>query len=405
MPRIVLERSLKGKEKSLLDTAFPQGRLAVVFDPQTYDALGRRVIDAMQAARVTEILLPAHPSPDDHLLKTIRMQSKACAALVAIGSGTINDLCKRAAFLDSKPYGVFATAPSMNGYVSANASLYTSSQGGAQKESFPAAAPSYVFADLEVLASAPLRLIRSGLGDSLCRATAQADWLLSHFLLQTPYDARPFEMLADIEKELFSSSATLVQGDIRAIELLMRTLLLSGEGMTLAGGSYPASQGEHMIAHSYELLSHMCAKPHSPSAADLYHGEIIAVTTLEMASLQSHMLENFSPRFKSISAFEDKKLQALFGPATESYKHAFSFKLDRVEANLSLMAARWREAKSPLAEVTHSSEFLKDVMEAAGAATTPAQLGMDDDLYRAARKYAFYIRDRFTFLDLEVMVE
>ena len=32
-------------------------------------------------------------------------------ALIAIGSGTINDLCKYASAQDGKPYAVFATAP------------------------------------------------------------------------------------------------------------------------------------------------------------------------------------------------------------------------------------------------------------------------------------------------------
>ena len=44
-------------------------------------------------------------------------------ALVAVGSGTINDLCKYAAAQDGKPYAVFATAPSMNGYTSKNAAI------------------------------------------------------------------------------------------------------------------------------------------------------------------------------------------------------------------------------------------------------------------------------------------
>ena len=38
-----------------------------------------------------------------------------------------------------------------------------------------------------MLAAAPPRLIRAGLGDSACRSTAQADWLLSHMLLDRPY--------------------------------------------------------------------------------------------------------------------------------------------------------------------------------------------------------------------------
>ena len=44
-------------------------------------------------------------------------------AVIAIGSGTINDLCKYASAADRKPYAVFATAPSMNGYTSLNAAI------------------------------------------------------------------------------------------------------------------------------------------------------------------------------------------------------------------------------------------------------------------------------------------
>lgn len=401
MPRIVLERSLKGKEKSLLDAAFPEGRLAVVFDPQTYEALGQRVIEAMPEKRAVEILLPSHPSPTVSLVDAIRAQSKECTALVAIGSGTINDLCKRAAFLEGKPYAVFATAPSMNGYVSANASLYA--QGLTQKETFSAAAPVYVFTDLEVLASAPLRLIRSGLGDSLCRATAQVDWLMSHLLLHTPYDVRPFDMLMGIEEALFTRSAALAQGDVGAVELLMRTLLLSGEGMTLAGGSYPASQGEHMIAHCYESLDHQRAQQEGTESCKIFHGEIIAVTTLEMAALQARLLAEPSLRFERLLDCDNEIMRSVFEASAEAYPSGFAVKQARIASQLSHMATRWQEARRQVAAVTHAPEFLKDVMEAAGAATTPAALGLREDLYHTARQVAFYTRERFTFLDLEAM--
>ena len=113
-------------------------------------------------------------------------------ALVAVGSGTINDLCKYAAAQDGKPYVVFATAPSMNGYTSMNAAITVDGH----KKTLPAATPLGVFMDLGVLAAAPARMIRAGLGDSLCRSTAQADWLLSHHLLGTPYRRAPFALLA-----------------------------------------------------------------------------------------------------------------------------------------------------------------------------------------------------------------
>ena len=53
------------------------------------------------------------------------------------------------------------------------------------------------------MAAAPPRMIRSGLGDSLCRPTAQADWLLAHLLFDQPYRTMPFVLLEADEAQLF----------------------------------------------------------------------------------------------------------------------------------------------------------------------------------------------------------
>src|SRR6185295_482865 len=147
-------------------------------------------------------------------------------AVVAVGSGTINDLCKLAARDRGVPQLVFATAPSMNGYTSLSASL---TEGGV-KRSLRAATPVAAFFDLGVLAAAPIRLIRAGLGDSICRPTAQADWRLAHLLLDQPYRAAPFALLAGDEAALLARADALVTGDLAAMRHLARTLVLSGFG-------------------------------------------------------------------------------------------------------------------------------------------------------------------------------
>ena len=48
-----------------------------------------------------------------------------------------------------------------------------------------------------VLAAAPSRMMRAGLGDTVCRTTAQVDWLLSHLLLDTVYAETPYRLMAD----------------------------------------------------------------------------------------------------------------------------------------------------------------------------------------------------------------
>jgi len=74
-----------------------------------------------------------------------------CDAIVAVGSGTLNDLSKLAAGKRGVPQLVFGTAPSMNGYTSVSASV---AEGGV-KRSVRSRTPIGVFLDLGVLSAAP----------------------------------------------------------------------------------------------------------------------------------------------------------------------------------------------------------------------------------------------------------
>ena len=146
-----------------------RGRVAVVSDATPEEVLGARVKRGLASlGRVIPILLPFHPQADLETAEAIMAQAGEADALLAVGSGTINDLCKYAVARLERPYAVFATAPSMNGYTSVNAAVTV--QG--LKKTLPAAGARGVFLDLKVLAAAPKRMILAGLGDSLCRPTA-----------------------------------------------------------------------------------------------------------------------------------------------------------------------------------------------------------------------------------------
>src|SRR5215468_9851558 len=189
---VVIADSLEGIEGDLVARLDLGRRLPVVSDPTTHGVMGARVERALTAAgEVIPNRLRDHPHADDATVGRIRAATTDADVLIAVGSGTINDLCKYAAFQDGKPYAAFGTAPSMNGYTSANAAITLDGH----KKSLPTAAPLGVFLDLAILAAAPRRMIQAGLGDSICRPTAQADWLLAHLLLGQPYRRVPFVLL------------------------------------------------------------------------------------------------------------------------------------------------------------------------------------------------------------------
>jgi glycerol-1-phosphate dehydrogenase [NAD(P)+] len=390
---VLIEDSLAGREADLVAALDLAGRLAVVSDATTHRVMGRRVEQALaRTAAVQSLVLPDRPEPDLATVGRLRQAAVDAAALVAVGSGTINDLCKYAAALDGKPYAVFATAPSMNGYASVNAAITVDGH----KKSLPARPAVGVFFDLEILAAAPLRLIRAGLGDSLCRCTAQADWLLAHLLLGRPYRSAPYALLAEDEPHLLARPEALVEGDLAAIRRLVRTLVLSGFGMALCGGSDPASQGEHLISHYADMMADR-AWPQN------LHGEQIGVTTLFMAGLQARLLDGPPPRIRP-SAVDEAAMIEHFG--AELGRSCWQeFRPKRVDEGAAIqlnhrLTERWDEIRARIAAIRRPPQQLCTILQRAGAAAGPEALGWPRAFYGEAVRHAREIRNRYTFLDL-----
>jgi glycerol-1-phosphate dehydrogenase [NAD(P)+] len=368
------------------------GRLAVVFDDITAGVLGERVARALRSiAAVETIDLGAKPYADDNTVGWLREASAQSDALIAVGSGTINDLCKASARADNKPYAVFGTAASMNGYTSVTAAITV----GGLKKTVPGIAARGVFLDLDVLAAAPARMTRAGLGDSLCRATCQTDWRLAQAICAVPYREAPFALLAEDEPGLFGEPEALVSGERTAMARLARTLVLSGFGMAICTGSEPASEGEHLIAHYGDML-------HSPDTRHPLHGEVVGVTTLTMARLHASLLAK--PPRVAPSAVSEADVMARFGPALGAlcWEQFAPKRLDRAAADAlnERLAAEWEVIAARLGEVHMPASTLEDVLRRAGAPTRPEEIGWPAAFYRDAVMHAREIRNRYTALDL-----
>ena len=389
---IAIEGSLRGREADLVAGVGLGCRLAVLSDVVTHEVLGARVEKALASlARIDRIVLPRDPHADKPTVDTVRARSVDADALIAVGSGTINDLAKFAAARDGKPYAVFATAPSMNGYTSANAAITVDGH----KKTLPATLARGVFIDLAVLAAAPPRMIRAGLGDSLCRATAQVDWLLSHHLLGTEYRAAPFALLEHDEPALLDAPEALLGGDLEAIRALARTLVLSGIGMTLCGGSYPASQGEHLISHYLDMRAGDTTRS--------LHGEQVVVATLTMARLQEAMLDAPAPVLRE-TRIDERALQDHFGDdvGAACWRDFAPKLLDAAQAATltERVATQWETLRQTALAVRIPAERLASVMRRAGGPVRAADIGVDAVTWDGAVRHARFLRDRFTFLDL-----
>jgi glycerol-1-phosphate dehydrogenase [NAD(P)+] len=359
---VVVRDSLGGDEAELVRGLDLGRAFAVVSDAVTHEVLGARVERALAAVgAVTSLVLPAGPHADEATGALVGRETARADALVAVGTSP-------------------SAAITIDGL----------------KKSVPAVAPAGVFLDLAVLASAPARLIRAGLGDSLCRPTAQADWLLAHLLRGEPYREAPFALLAPEEPALLAEPEALVRGDRQAVGRLARTLVLSGFGMAICGGSYPASQGEHLISHYADMLG-------SPAWPSSLHGEQVGVATLAMAALQEAMLAEPAPEIGPTRA-DEPALVRHFGPALgpACWSELLRKRLD-AEAARALtrrLAEDWEAIRRRLLPVTRPAAALREALARAGAPVTPEALGWPRAFFQEAVRHAREIRSRWTFLDL-----
>lgn len=386
--KLVIGETLAGDEAALVDGLGLGSRLAIVADENTAEILGRKVAAALPGA---ELVVLDHPKADEERADLLQERVGHADGLVAVGSGTINDLCKYVSHRTGRGCAVFATAPSMDGYVSSTASITR----GGFKLSLPTQAPAGVFFDLGVLTAAPARMIRAGLGDTVCRTTAQVDWLLSHLLLDTAYAETPFRLMRDDEPVLYAKAGQLIEGDQDAMLALTRLSVLSGLGVLVTGTTHCGSMGEHSVSHFIDMF----ADPHPGSL----HGEQVGVATWSIARLQAAMLERRQPPVLRPLTIDEAGFEELFGRFARPCLEAARAKpfdaagTDRLNARLD---ERWGAIRERLLTVMLPLARLERVIVASGMPASAQAIGLDPAFYRHALGHAHLIRDRYGFLDL-----
>ncbi len=379
----------------------PAAHYMLVCDENTWAAAGQALNGLLTTsgstpARITVHLLsaPVRATVANADILAQHVADSRPEALIAVGSGTINDLCKYAAFTHQLPYAVLAAAASMNGYTAANASL----EEHGTKRSFAARPPVMVLVDRAILDAAPKRLTRAGIGDTLCRTTVEADMLMSHLLLGTPYPRPIFDQLRGHEAHLMLGHMHAKADDKRMMEALIAALLDAGDAMTAHGSSAVASQGEHMIAHTLELK-------YGPELRDLLHGEMIAITSMTMSLLQHRVLLSM-PVVKPMPVAIDQFIRLFGREHGEALAATYAKKLlseEQAEAINTNIRAHWPEMKARLAEIMVPTTTLERALIHSGIRTKIAQVGLAEERYRFATSYAYLTRERFTFLDLAAM--
>ena len=392
---IAIAESLEGAEAEMAGACGLRGALAVVADPDTWDAMGARIAAALRRAgrRVREVILER---PHATLAGAAALAERLSDAgdVVVVGSGTLNDLGKYATARERRSCCVFGTAASMDGYTSQTASMRLES---GLKISIPAHAPRGVFLDLGVLAAAPPHMAAAGFGDCLCSSVARIDWWMSHRLLGTPYHEEPYLIAQADAAELNARARGVGAGEIEAIGYLARSLTLSGLGCNFTGVSNHGSMGEHQISHYIDCFA---GRRHPGTL----HGQQVGVATLTMARVQQRLLGEAHPPRLRPTRIDSGDMARRMGPEIAKQCEAqYREKAldDEGAARLNArLEAIWPDLRRECLRFAEPVEEMRARLAAAGGPTTAGELGLPAALYREAVRHAHEMRNRFSFADL-----
>lgn len=408
-----LGSGIVGDVAGVFRTQFPGRKALVVADPTTFRVAGERVQQQLTGAGLAGAAPFVFDDPDLYAeisfvekLEPVFRQHDAIP--VAVGSGTINDLVKLASHRVGRPYLCVATAASMDGYTAFGASITFR---GA-KQTFNCPAPQAVVGDLEIIRTAPAEMTASGYADLQAKVTAGADWLVAHALDVDPINPRAWAIVQGGLRDALADPAGARRGDASAIGALTEGLMLGGFAMQWSKSSRPASGAEHQFSHLWDMEHHT----HQGSAPS--HGFKVGIATLAVSSLYEKLLEiPFDqldvercvarwPEWDAVAA----DIQARFGnddfieTAREETKAKFVSR-EQLRAQLLRLTLAWPTLREQLRAQLLPLAELRRRLEVIGAPTRPEEIGISAERLRRSFERAYFIRRRFTVLDLAVRTQ
>lgn len=238
--------------------------------------------------------------PDEELIPTedkcdfAEWAAKTTDYVLAVGSGTLNDIAKSVSFKSGIPCGVLATAASMDGYCSSGAALMRDGF----KVTDSTHTPSDILVDLDIIKNAPRDMTTAGFGDIIGKYTCLADWKLANLINGEPIHEEAYSMMESARVACVKAYDGLRDGSEDAAEALMDALLTAGISMAVCGNSRPASGSEHHQSHFLEMDFARREEKIPP------HGIKVAIGTLVSLHIYKYIADHKIPCRNAESVYE-----------------------------------------------------------------------------------------------------
>ena len=378
----------------------------LVADQNTYPLAGEQVEQYLVAAGFSVIRCVIRREgvmdPDERacgeVLLSIQPETEF---LVAVGSGSITDTVRVNAMRTGLPFVSVGTAPSMDGYTSVIAPLLLRGV----KIHRAGVCPEIIVCDTDILRTAPLAMVCSGVGDVLGKYIAKADWMIGSIINGEVYCDVCGEIVTDAVEKLLANIDEIHARTEKGIRILIEALLLAGVTIMIVGHTRAVASVEHNIAHYWEMMQLLHG--HHPPA----HGASVGVATLlcwplftrfaqedlqalDLDAIRARRITRAQREAWMLTAFEPEAAQSIMRDNPEDF-------LTWEEQRRRILAAqaRMQDIRKVIAMLP-PYETILEAMRALGAPLTAAEMGVDSKLLNLSMHCAKDYRSRYTLFKL-----
>lgn len=408
---LIIGSGLINECSGYLKKYWPEYSVLIVADTNTWrvagKALSQHLIDS--GAGIAEPLIfsvPPFLHADYKNVELIKKKAEQLKkpVLVSVGSGTINDLVKRAAHEISQSYLCVGTAASMDGYCSSGAAL---SKNG-RKQTMECSAPRVIIADTDILSKAPAEASAAGFGDLASKLTAGADWLIADCSGDDPIVKDVWAIVQPRLEHWLAAPEKIAAGDAEALSGVFEGLNYSGLAMQVLGRSRAASGSEHLLSHIWEMSGHI-----GVDGNPISHGFQVSIGILCVCALMDEVFKMNAddidieeatrayPDWEHRAVEIEQQMNKL--PTWEEYldicreKHLST---DELKQKLNGLKANWEDLKKKVKKRLPSYPEMYKLLKTAGCPVKPEDINLKRDDAIAAYRKAQCMRNRYTVLDL-----
>ena len=354
----------------------------LVADVNTFAAAGEKVCAILEAAQIpygSFVFREKTLEPDEKAVGAAFMHlDLRCDVILGVGSGVINDICKILSNTTGKPYIIVGTAPSMDGYASATSSM---SMDGV-KVSLNSRCADVVIGDTDMLKTAPMHMLRSGLGDMLAKFVSIAEWRIAHIITGEYYCEEVAQLIRTAVKKCVDNAEGLLRREDAALEAVFEGLVIGGVAMAYAGVSRPASGVEHYFSHVWDMRGLEFG-----TQVDL-HGIQCAMATVKAVELYEKVMA-VTPNWEKAHAYVEnfdlnawnEELRAFLGSSAETMiqleRKEGKYRKDTHKARFAIIKDNWDAILQILREELPTAEELCKLMDTVGISRDLNTIGVD----------------------------